>query len=227
MLFPVVTVREEARAMWDEIPHGREEIRRRVQQLAKEATGHKRFREALAKRARARRRQQRHTWALRACKGLPSVLEEIAMSPTTSKDFQRRLNYFWDFCDLHRLPVNTDRGLDNACTDWADLEFLLGEGCNDGEKLKIALERWALIARPKRTVSLPRFAKALRSWRKNSPRRSRLPMPKLYMWILAGAIGAAGEASMALYLAGLFASYLRQSALLNMYCDDVVLCFRL
>ena len=221
-LFPVVTPLDEARAMWDEIPRGREEIRRRVQQLAKEATGHKRFREALAKRARARRRQQRHTWALRACKGLPSVLEEIAMSPMTSKDFRRRLGFFWDFCDLHRLPVSSDRDLDNACTDWADLEYLLGEGFSDGEKLKIALERWALIARPNRIVSLPRFAKALRSWRKNSPRRSRLPMPELYMWILAGAIGAAGEASMALYLAALFASYLRPSALLNMYCDDVV-----
>ncbi len=194
----------------------------RLSALAMAAVGEKRLREAKAKRARARRRQQRHTWSLRATKGLTTVLEELAMSSTISGDYQKRLNSFWDFVDMFLLPVKSDRDIDCAAADWADLEFLSGEGYEAGEKLLAALDRWALVMRSTGVPQLPRMKRVLKSWRKNAPRRSRLPMPEEFMWLSAGTLGFAGYPWQAVFQKALFATYLRPSALFALYTDDVV-----
>ena len=173
-------------AMFVEPGRSSDKLRLRLTQLSKEAVGAKRFRLHLAKRARARRRQQSHTWRLRAARGEATVLESIAMAGATSADFLRRRRFFWDFVDFHKLPIKTDKNIDEALADWGDLEYLSGEGFEAGEKLLASLDRWALIARESRTLSVPRFKKVLRSWRKNAPRRSRLPMPEEFVWLLAG-----------------------------------------
>ena len=201
---------------------GLDAMRQRLRTLGRRAPGEKRFRDQLAKRARARRRQMKHSWRLRATRGENSVLEELSAQKKTHSAAQRRLDDFWAFVDRYRLDVQGDKGLDDASTDYADLEFLSGEGFEVGEKLLAALERWALVARQSRTVVLPRYRKALRSWRKNSPRRSRLPMPEEFMWLLTGALGAAGEVAMSLYHVSLFDTYLRPTALLWLFTDDVV-----
>ena len=197
-------------------------LEEQLRRLAKNAVGGKRLRQALAKRERARKRQQRHTWKLRASAGLPSILEEISVGPTISVDYLRRLRCFWDFVDLHKLKVEKDTGLDDAVTDWADLEYLSGESFEVGEKLLAALEKWALFAREARLVRLPRFRHALKSWRKNCPKRSRLPMPEEFMWLIAGTLGSAGLISEALFQVALFSTYLRPTALHTLYTDDLV-----
>ena len=108
-------------------------LQMRLKQLARASAGKKRLRAAMAKREKARRRQQRHTWRLRATCGDNSVLEELAMGSTTSGDFRRRLLNFWGFLDRHELPHGTDRQLDLAATEWADAELLSGEASRQGK----------------------------------------------------------------------------------------------
>ncbi len=212
-----------ARELLGDLPApGTADLRARLRRAAQQATGSKRARQALAKRAKARLRQQRHTWRLRATAGEGSILESLSVSSTTSADYPRRLSFFWAFLERFGLPCTTDRQLDNAATDWADLEFLSGEGCEHGEKLLAALVKWALVARETSVVMLPRFRHSLKSWRKNSPKQSRLPMPEEFLWISAGTLGAAGLVAESLYLVTLFATYLRPTALLTLYCDDLV-----
>ena len=62
-----------------------------LRRLAKGSAGAKRMRQILAKRDRARRRQQSHTWRLRATQGQMSLLEEISTGRTTSVDYRNRL----------------------------------------------------------------------------------------------------------------------------------------
>ena len=47
-------------------------------------------------------------------------------------------------------------------------------------------------------------------------------MPEEFMWLLAGLLGSSGQSEMALFQVALFDTYLRPSALLGLYCDDVV-----
>ena len=139
-----------------------------------------------------------------------------------STDYRRRRTSFWEFTGRSGLDVKKDRGLDNAATDWSDLEYLCGEGPEVGEKLLAALEKWALVCREQRASQLLRFRHALRPWRKNAPKRSRLPMPEGYMWILVGTLGSAKLAEEALFLLGPHCTYLRPSALYGLMCVDVV-----
>ena len=69
------------------------------------------------------------------------MLEELSAQKKTHSAAQRRLDDFWAFVDRYRLDVQGDKGLDDASTDYADLEFLSGEGFEVGEKLLAALER--------------------------------------------------------------------------------------
>ncbi len=224
-IFPLDDLKEwaeEATTSQSRVYRGEGDLKHRLEQLGKKSVGSKRMRQALAKRTRSRRRLQRHTWSLRASRGLSTVLEELAMSPKTSVDFQRRLNYFWDFVDMHKLPTSPDKALDEALADWADLEFLSGEGFAVGEKLLQALERWALLHRASRIILVPRFRKVLRSWRKNAPRTSRLPCPEEYFWLAVGIAAYAGHVSMSLCLVAMFATYLRPTAMSLLYTDDLV-----
>ncbi len=99
--------------------------------------------------------------------------------------------------------------MDNAATDWADLEFLCGEGPEVGERLLAALEKWALTSRKRRCIQVPRLRHTLRSWRRNSTTMSRLPMPEEHMWIIAGTVGAASLPEEALFLVTLYDTFLQ------------------
>ncbi len=197
-------------------------MRRRLRTLGRRAPGEKRFRGQPARRTRARRRQMKYSWRLRATRGKSSVPEELSAQKKTHSAAQRRLDDFWGFVDKYLLGAQGDKGLADASTDYADQEFLSGGGFEVGEELLAALERWALVVRQSRTEVLPRYRRALRSRRKNSPRRSRRPMPEKFMWLLTGTLGVAGEVVMSLYHVSLFDTYLRPTALLWLFTDDVI-----
>ncbi len=197
-------------------------VRMKLSNLGKEVTGSKKARQLLLKRKRALRRQSRNTWKLRATTGGTTVLETLSASTGTLLDYERRLNSFWAFADLFKLPLERDREFDLCAADWSDLEFLSGEGPEVGTKLLTALERWALTARERGILELPRFRKVLRSWRKNSPMRSRLPMPEAYLWIICGILGFAEHNEEALFLAALFETMTRPTELLYLMCHDVL-----
>ncbi len=197
-------------------------VKMRLGQLGRTVTGAKKARQLLTKRARARRRQSQHTFRLRASLGQNTILENLSAAPTTLADYRKRVGSFLAFLDLHRLPHATDRHFDLATSDWADLGFLSGEGYEAGEKLLAAMGRWALQHRDSGVLQLPRFLKVLRSWKKNAPRASRLPMPEEFMWVICGTLGYANLVSMALYHAILFSTYLRPSVRWSLQLDDLV-----
>ena len=219
---PVTTVVEARDELLAADDPGGQSLRERLARLAREAVGSKSLKAAAAKRERARRRQACHSWTLRASRGSTGVLEQLSASDKQMKDYQRRLAYFWDFAARHGLRIQEDRGLDNAATDWADLEFLCGEGPEVGEKLLAALEKWALTARERRCIQVPRFRHTLRSWRRNSPKKSRLPMPEEHMWIITGTIGAASLPEEALFMVTLYDTYLRPTACHCLMDVDIV-----
>ncbi len=103
-------------------------LRERLARLAREAVGSKNLKAAVAKRERARRKLARHSGTLRASRSSTGDLDPLSASEKQTRDYLWRLAYFWDFAARHGLKIQEDRGLDNAATDWADLEFLCGEG---------------------------------------------------------------------------------------------------
>ena len=95
-----------------------------------------------------------------------TILEGIGSGEAISRDYQNRLNCFWDVADRWSRPLRKARDYDNALCDWADFAYLEDEGKSEGEKLLAAL-------------------RVLRNWRQKAPRQSRLPMPGLYTRALA------------------------------------------
>ena len=88
------------------------------------------------------------------------------MGPQAAQDYERRRGYFWDFAARWSLPLTSDDlTFDVAVCDWADHQFLDGEQCHVGEKLKAALDEWATQHRPRGVLALPRFRRVLRSWK--------------------------------------------------------------
>ena len=76
--------------------------------------------------------------------------------------------------------------------DWADHQFFDGEQCHVGEKLKAALDEWATQHRRRDVLTLPRFRRVLRSWKKNGPKRSRLPQPLEYNMLVTHRLATRG-----------------------------------
>ena len=167
----VLSAMEDEEMLW-KVPlpaTGTATARLRLGQLGREAVGAKKMRQALAKRARARKRQQKNTWKLRACVGEATVLEMGSISASTSRDYRRRLTSFWDFADRIGRPVNTDKEIDTVAADWSDLEFLSGENSEAGERLLSALEKWALVHKETSVVVLPRSKRSSSRGRRTRP----------------------------------------------------------
>ncbi len=145
------------------------------------------------------------------------------MGTQAAQDYERRRTYFWEFAARWSHPLtDDDLTFDVAMCDWADHQFLDGEQCHVGEKLKAALDEWATQHHPRGVLTLPRFRRVLRSWKKNGPKRSRLPQPLEYNMLVTHRLATCGHRSMGLYHTGLFVTYLRPSAFLRLMLADVV-----
>ena len=69
---------------------------------------------------------------------------------------------------------------------------------------------------------MTRYRKALRSWKRNAPKQSRLPMPVEFAFLISSALCSLHSREMGLYHIALFCTYLRPSALLSLRCEDLV-----
>ena len=170
----------------------------------------------------ATRRQKGHAPRLRAALGKESVLESLAVSHPVREDYARRLKLFWAFAQHWGLRLITDREFDNVACDWADFQFLDGEGCHVGEKLKAALDAWATISREKGCLPMPRYKRVMRSWKKNAPKQSRLLMPEEFAFLISAALCFHHAPEMGLFHIALFCTFLRPSALLSLGLSEVV-----
>ena len=138
------------------------------------------------------------------------------------KDYVQRLKQVWAFAAHWGLRLLTDREFDNTACDWADFQFLDGEGCHVGEKLKAALEAWATGGRERGCIPMPRYRRCLRSWKRNAPKRSRLPMPIEFMLLISAALYFPRSYEKGLFRIGLFCTFIRLSALLRLCLEEVV-----
>ena len=92
-----------------------------------------------------------------------------------------------------------------------------------GEKLKASLDAWPVVSRDRGCLPLSRYKRVLRSWKKNAPKQSRLPMPEEFAFLISAArCHHHHSAEMGLYLIALFCTYLRPSALQSLHLEDIV-----
>ena len=190
--------------------------------LAKRVLGEKKLRAVEAKQKKAAKRRHLHTARLRASVGERSILETIDIGSDSQEDYAKRLLSFWGFAARWKISLSQPTQYDAAAVDWADFQYLDGEGPDHGERLRAALERWSISALRTGCLGLPRFKRVLKSWKKNHPKKSRLPMPEEFSWAITGWLGHVVGYESALYHACLFASYLRPGALLGLYATSVV-----
>ena len=196
--------------------------RKQRRRLAQRVLGEKKLRAVEAKQKKAAKRRHLHTARLRASVGERSILETVDIGSDSQEDYAKRLLSFWGFAARWKISLSQPTQYDAAAVDWADFRYLDGEGPDHGERLRAALERWSISALRTGCLSLPRFKRVLKSWKKNHPKKSRLPMPEEFSWAITGWLGHVVGYESALYHACLFASYLRPGALLGLYATSVV-----
>jgi len=179
-------------------------------------------RKAMLRRTRALRRQAEHVKKLRAAVGEAGVLETKSVRKPSRDDYQRRLRELWAFVARHRLPHKSREDLDKCLVDFCDFLFLDGGGSDEGGKLKAALEMYRLEFCRDGRLSLPRFARTLRGWKKAAPQRSRKTLPEELLYAIAGTMIHRKRQQMALLAVLLFSAYLRPCEGYRLQTCDVV-----
>ena len=138
--------------------------------------------------------RQKHRARLRATIEEQTILKGTGVGDAIGRDDQTHETRFWDFGDRwsRSLRKASDRPCGFRVHGW------------EGGKLRSR----PLQTGPRRTcqcaITTPRFRRALRCWRKEAPRQSRLPMLELFMWVLAVFLLHFESAGLALYLVVFF-----------------------
>ena len=96
----------------DSSPAGLMTGRSRLRQWARDAIRVTQAKELEKKRARAAKRLAKHTWRMRAPRGLLTTLETITTGAQTSQDYQVRVTSFLAFVGRWSLPIDLERVLD-------------------------------------------------------------------------------------------------------------------
>ena len=159
----------------------------------------------LAANGKARDQRQKHTARLPATTREQTILAGTGVGEAIPRDYQSRQTCFGDFADRWWRSLQQAKDYDNALCDWADFAYLIGEGRTAENMSEGAIPTLRLCY-----------------WRKKAPRQSRLPMPELYMWVFAVFLLHFKSVALALYLVGLFASYLRPMATVRICAQDVI-----
>ena len=81
-----------------------------------------------AKQKKAAARRSKHTARLRATVGESTIIETLGLGSQITTDYRSHLGSFWDFADRWGLQLKVAKHYDLALCDWADFEFLDGEG---------------------------------------------------------------------------------------------------
>ena len=174
---------------------------------------------AAKKRAKARRRQQRHAEKLRASRGEKSLLEMGSVTDATRQDYGNKLGGVSlspprrshrgaarrGPVRVLRLPLPEQRGQQLRSKLQAALEYERPEAAREGK------------------LRLPRFRRALKGWRKLAPAQSRLPMLEFLKSAISGLMIRGGFYEMALCNETSFSTYARPGEMLKMKPADFVL----
>lgn len=121
---------------------------------------------------------------------------------------------FYSFVLRYQLKIETEAELDAALCEFVDHLYLEGEDSSFGQKLQAALEfERPEFAREGR-LSVPRFKRALKGWRRLSPTQTRLPMLESLKSMISGIFLKFGHHEEALYNEATFSTYARPGEML-------------
>jgi len=182
----------------------------------------RRLEQVRKKREKARSRQKKYVQKLRASAGQMGILELGSVKEPQRRDYAKRLQEFYEFVALHRLPIAKEDELDVALCDYADHMYLNGEGSDAGQKLKAALEFVRPEAIRKSEIHLPRFKRSLKGWRKLAPTQTRLPMIEFVKSSISAIMLYIHQPMMALFNELTFSTYARPGELTRALAIDVV-----
>lgn len=174
------------------------------------------------KRQKAIQRQRKYSQKMRASLGEKSLLEAASIKMGQRQDYARRLEKFYSFVIRFQLAINTVDQLDVALCEFADHEYLNGEGAHCGEKLQAALEYERPEYSRHGSLNLPRFKRAMKGWRRLSPTQTRLPMPEFLKASISAVLIHRGWTEEALFNEVSFSKYARPGELLRVQAMDVV-----
>ncbi|CAK0846173.1 unnamed protein product [Prorocentrum cordatum] len=163
---------------------------------------------ASALRGERARRAQELAAAAAPVLGL-SLLERLAVRPSTEKLYRGALSAFASFCARHRLDWTDHASLDSVLAQYMDSEFLLGGGGNMGNVLLAAVAHSLGSLHKRAATQLPRAHLAAAAWARRAPGRTRLPLPRRVVFAIAGVLLRDGRSRLAICILVMFACYLR------------------
>ena len=192
-----------------------------------------RVKTAEAKRlARARQRQvAAHRLGHRPGVGRQSYLEKTAVfSHTRNRNYLPVLMSF-GLLAIHfgvdlsaKIPdPSIGDSLDAAAVDWCDQEFFEGHSGPRGSLLAAALaDHWPATSQRSGTIGLPRFARAVQSWKRQAPGHTRDPLPWLHLMLVLYQMTLIGQHVEALACLVCYICYFRPSELVSILVEDVL-----
>lgn len=155
---------------------------------------------------------------LGATTGGASYLETRAVTDRTREEYVTRLKCFSEFAEQHGMSLSPVEKLDEALADRADYLYFEGFNAGTGGKLLGAM----LNAAPELQGKLPRFARALKAWRRLAPGRTRVGLPWPAAVLVSALLACWGLPLHAAYVLLTFSLYLRPSEALSLLVRDLL-----
>jgi len=151
-----------------------------------------------------------------------TLLEQLAVRPSTETFYRLLLQAFVNYCSEHRRDWSSMVQLDLILADYFTYRYLAGAAANIGSQTVAALAHFTPGLPRQVTSQLPRASRAMQAWRRRTPALTRLPIPKAVMFALAGVLIAWQQAPMAVWLAVAFSAYLRPAEVQRLTTDSIV-----
>lgn len=167
-------------------------------------------------------RVRKNAQRMRASIGEKSLLEASSIKVNQRLDYAKRLEKFYSFAIRFQLPLDKIEQLDEALCEYADHEYLNGEAAHCGEKLQAALEYERPEFSRTGSLTLPRFRRCMKGWRKMAPTQTRLPMPEFMKTAISAVFLQWNFKEEALYNEVTFSTYSRPGEMLKVHAVDVV-----
>ena len=146
-------------------------------------------------------------------------LGQLAVSPTTALDYQRRTMVFQGFCRIHALRTATSCQVDQALDLFLNAAFEEGLDISEGQKFYAAvLEAYPVVGK----FGLVRSKRALKGWQNVDPGQSRTPLAWPFISLVAQTMWSMGQHHTALCILTMFVAYLRPSEALKIRSQDLV-----
>ena len=149
-------------------------------------------------------------------------LESKNVAKKTMKGYRQEVEGWSTWSKEHDLQVMVPSALDASLLIYLNFLFSLGWHVCKGEKLMAGVWHFFPEAGKYGAVQLPRSLRALKGWRKATPRRSRLPFPWQVWCAIAVEALRDGLVRLAFGLLLAVEAYLRPSELLGVRCGDFI-----